>query len=101
MFSRVYQGRKTTTEIDKAVDVYAYAITVFQMVTRSICFANLTADKIEELVTSGIRPEFPDAVYEIYKELHPEVLRMIQIAWAQEPEKRPTFSSICSMLSNK
>ena len=76
------------------VDVYAFAITVYRMLTGLELFSGFAAFAVMYQVGLGKRPPIPDTLPEQYKSL-------IEACWAQQPEERPDFESIVHRLSTK
>jgi serine/threonine protein kinase len=96
LFSRIYSGRTDTTEADKAVDVYAYAMTLYQLITQEKCYPCMNNQEIEEAVLNGIRPPFSSETLEIYSQ-H-VILNIIKDCWQSDPQARPTFIEISKRL---
>ncbi|OHT12572.1 TKL family protein kinase [Tritrichomonas foetus] len=72
----------------KAVDVYSFAMLLYELLTNSIPWAGLEpASVIKQVCTDHARPKLPNDA--------PEAIRkLIQLCWSHKPEKRPTFSGI-------
>ena len=78
----------TDTPYNSAVDVYAFAMLLYNILTCQVPFSevqNLMALPMK--VLSGERPKLPDSIPENYKSL-------IMQCWAQHPDERPTFDAI-------
>ena len=76
------------------VDVYAYAMLVYEMMTETIAFnefRNMTM--IASKVVQGYRPPFTSFFDNAYIEL-------IQACWAQDPASRPSFDQIVESIDN-
>ena len=71
------------------VDVYAYGITLWEIVTRKQPYADIDVFDIPERVSDGLRPE-PVPAHPLYG--------MMQNCWQEKPNKRPTFVSILDSL---
>lgn len=79
----------------KKSDVYAFGMTVFEIMTKEYPFDGTQDILIEYKVSvEGKRPEIKKEVPNIYKEL-------IQSCWNQDPDERPSFDSIIDDLKNK
>ena len=80
-----------TTGYDFKVDVYAYGIMLWEMVTGAIPFDKMPPFKIMNEVMNGGRPKIPENT--------PSRLRsLISSCWAQNPQDRPTFDMIVKAL---
>ena len=74
------------------VDVYAYGMMMFEILTMIEPFEDITnPNSIPLKVCSGVRPEIPKNVPKPFKTL-------IQDCWAQDPEDRPSFDDIVERL---
>lgn len=69
------------------VDVYAFGITLYRMLTGLELFSGFPPFAVIYQVAMGNRPTIPDTLPEQYKTL-------IEECWAQQPEERPDFESI-------
>jgi serine/threonine protein kinase len=78
-----------TSEYSIKVDVYAYGMVVYEVLTGLEPFAELpNRAAIERKVTRGERPAIPPGV------LTQSVVDLIQACWAQDPDGRPTFDEV-------
>ena len=84
-------------ELDKKIDVYAFAITMFEIATRSQAWKGLSNDEIKTAVMSGDRPEFPPAYLDAFKKLDGFTL-LIRDCWRQQESARPSFDLIPTTL---
>lgn len=91
------------TDIEKwkdnfCIDVYAYAMTIYELITGMPPFKGLSQVECIGLITDEkniYRPPIPSEMPAEWKDL-------IQKCWDNEPEKRPSFTTICNELeSNK
>jgi serine/threonine protein kinase len=73
---------------DFKVDVYAYAMVMFEVLTGIIPFENVTNEaKMGEQVMDGIRPAFPETLPAPFQEL-------ISNYWHGNPDWRPEFNEV-------
>jgi serine/threonine protein kinase len=73
---------------DFKVDVYAFGMLMFEVVTKVIPFADLTSDTdLGEQVMDGVRPPFPEGV-------PPPLQQLIENCWHGNPDWRPEFSEV-------
>ncbi|KAK8870210.1 hypothetical protein M9Y10_008087 [Tritrichomonas musculus] len=81
-------------QYDQKVDVYSFAIIVYFMFLGRAPFQNEKGYNTICNVTTGLRDDEPLA------EL-PEMIRtIIEVCWDQEPDNRPTFEKIISIISD-
>ena len=99
MFQKtLLQNERFNSEEDKKIDVYAYAITLYEIATRMDAWDGIKADDIQNQVIKGHRPEFND----LYRGLFSSVsgfTTMIEECWDEVPKNRPTFEEIELRLS--
>ena len=75
-------------------DVYAFAILVYEIITKKVPYNGLNSLYIiYHVVNDNLRPELDDTVPIAYREL-------IESCWNQDPEKRPTFKNIIDELKS-
>ena len=92
----ILQGLK----YDQKVDVYSFAILMFEVLTDSVPFPELekedfnTFNFISKLINENYRPKFTVPVKKSFTNL-------IERCWSKNPEERPDFGEIFTMLSNK
>lgn len=90
MAPEVFNG----TRYDEKVDVYSYAMILFEIICREIPFEDEEPAEVGRLAVQGARPDVeaipPDC---------PQVLSQLMIScWAGNPRKRPSFDSIVDTL---
>ena len=86
-----FSGRPST-ENDKSIDVYAFAITMFEVITREKSYKGMTADQIIELILAGNRPDWPIDIR--VNASYAALLELVQDCWAASPTSRPKFDQI-------
>jgi len=75
---------------DSKVDVYSFAMLLYEMMTNQIPFAGMNAIQIGFCLAKGERPAKPSISSRVPKEL----INLMTRCWSQEPEKRPSFDEI-------
>ena len=79
---------------DEKVDVYSFGLLLYFICERKMPFHGMTNQAIVTGVTeSGLRPDFGERT-------PPEIQSLIRACWDQEPWKRPSFSQICTVITN-
>ena len=73
------------------VDVYAYGIMLWEMLTGEVPFAKMQPFAIMQNVMKGQRPKIPDNTPKPLSDL-------ISSCWAQNPDDRPSFDQIVGFL---
>lgn len=96
LYTREKLGGYGASISSKKVDVYSYAMTLYFAVSGDKPWSNLKPDTIEELIIRGERPSTEDI-----KKRHTVLTNLIQRCWDHNPEKRPDFSEICTMLHDQ
>ena len=73
---------------DMKVDVYSYAIVLWEILTRNVPYRGLeSAQIIARVLTTDLRPPMPE-------EAPPEIALLIRQCWDRDPRARPTFTDI-------
>lgn len=80
---------------DKKVDVYAYAMTVWELLSRRRNWfgERLALADIQAKVMRGRRPDIEEAL----RSSHPDLVAIIEVAWRYSPHQRPTFEDILGL----
>lgn len=82
-----------TTDYTNKVDVFSFAIMAYELLARKRAYEEnetLTMAQIARAVlTKGMRPKVP-------KSWSPEITGLLERAWAQEAQDRPTFAQLAS-----
>lgn len=68
-------------------DVYSYAIVLHELATRELPWKGKGQVQLFRAVTNGQRPSLPATLPEQWRKL-------IEMCWANEPDKRPTMSDV-------
>lgn len=97
-FNRM-QHRGAIADESKPVDVYAFAVIVWEMLERKIPFHKVNNKDIEAKVRAGERPpisaKYMDAMKPYDNNKHFSVLvKMIEACWKQDPRERPSFTEV-------
>lgn len=75
------------------VDVYSFAVMMWELLTNQQPFTGMTQDQIVmAVIERGARPIIPPNVGP------PQLVNFIQTCWSEDPNDRPSFEVIASML---
>ena len=85
-------------DIDQKIDVYAFAICMYETTTRQPAWNGHDQYEILQLVINNQRPEIPGDVLQLYEKSG--WISIIQDCWDREPEKRPSFESLIFRISS-
>lgn len=77
----------------RKVDVYAFAVLMWEMYTRAIPFSSWEPSDVRKFVVEGKRLRLPHSGYP--KQCGP----LIERCWDQEPDRRPEFKNVSRALS--
>jgi serine/threonine protein kinase len=81
-------------EYTRSVDVYAFAIMAWEIITGGFAFADVTSPvDVKRRVVNGERPKFQKGFPENWKQL-------IERAWSGTGSDRPSFAEICQMFKD-
>jgi hypothetical protein len=79
---------------DGAVDVYAYGILLWEIVTKLIPYGEMPMiEIIQEVVENDLRPVIPAGI-------SVKLTKLMKNCWARNPEDRPTFAEIVKEFRN-
>lgn len=81
---------------DCKVDIYSFAIIMYEVICRDIPYADLDKKRVGLFVASGGRPD----LRMVLPGCPSEFVKLMCSCWAQDPEKRPDFPNICATLHN-
>lgn len=80
---------------DEKVDVYSFAMVLYEITCRKIPFAKCDPMELKRLVLGGARPDLSEMAAEC-----PENMReLITSCWASNPKDRPTFANIVNIIN--
>lgn len=81
-------------EYDEKVDVYSFGFILWELITKEIPFDGLeTAQVIYLVVIQNTRPQIPENT-------PPNLAKLIECCWSQNPKERPSFQKIISLFEN-
>ena len=94
-------GNRIILEIDKKVDVFAFAISLWELLERKRPWSTTTGDyisteAIRHKVLMGERPVFSQHVEQSY----PKLWNGCVLAWSQNPVMRPSFDDLYRLFSS-
>ncbi|KAK8839182.1 hypothetical protein M9Y10_032110 [Tritrichomonas musculus] len=88
MAPEIYNG----DHYDYKVDVYAYSIIFYEVVTDRLPFTNIKSEfHLQNIVIEGNRPNLTYITNE-------DIQRFLNSCWSNDPKDRPTFSQIVDFL---
>jgi serine/threonine protein kinase len=90
MAPEVFQG----TNYTEKVDVYSYAMILFEIICREIPFEDEEPAMVGKLTTNGQRPDMEAVPPDCPEELS----NLMQVCWDKEPSQRLSFEQIETML---
>lgn len=92
MAPEVFAGHR----YDEKVDVYSFAMIIFEVVAREIPFEDEEPAGVGNLIMTGNRPDLEAVPPDI-----PGNLRDLMIlCWDKDPNRRPAFDKVCMVLGN-
>ena len=78
----------TSQHYDNKVDVYAFAMILWEMLAEQIPFAGMSGPQVMiDVCERHLRPIIPEGTPD-------ELRKLIEICWQEDPQKRPTFRQI-------
>ena len=81
------------TNYDISVDVYAYGVIIYELLTKSFAYSGMQLVQIINRVPYGYRPPIPSEMPPAYKNL-------IESCWAKNARQRPTFREIVNKIES-
>ena len=101
LLNRSARLHRPNMEINLKMDVYSFAITMFETIVRQQVWPNVPDAEIRERVTSDERPIWPvEKIAEFGGRDHCKLFDLIEKCWDPNAEKRPSFAEIHSLLLN-
>ena len=97
------QLRQECCEADKMIDVYAFGITLLEIMTRQPAWGKgILAKAIMLNVHAGQRPTVPtDTVETFAKDYLAFVLDILHASWRQDATLRPTFAELVKAFESR
>jgi hypothetical protein len=90
--------KKNCLPIHKMIDIYAFAITIFEMINTEKTWELSTVREFRDYVLSGGRPKISPTLASRAAESEDTkfILDLAKNCWHQEPESRPDINDILS-----
>ena len=82
-------------EGEMKIDVYAFAITLYQVIFNVLPWEGMSKFEIYDQVSEGKRPEIP----EIDDNVPEDLVNLVISCWSQESHARPNFEEIVELLT--
>ena len=100
LYETVKSRGRLNQECDKKIDVYAFAMTMFEAISGKPAWSEVQkVDAIKNLVSAGKRPVFSEILEIEYSNASmAHFLPLIEQCWAQNPQERPTFDNVLEIL---
>ena len=96
MFSRISEIRKTCNQKDKFIDVFAFAVTLYEIMSQRFAWGpNTPEPNIKDYILGGRRPD----VSEI--DQFPEIRDLIIRGWAHDATTRYSFNEATQKLKQQ
>ena len=83
-------------EEDKKIDVYAYGISFYEILSGEDAWPGLTFQEIRSRVLNGFRPKITNKLLDTFKD-HVNLIELMSKCWDQNPILRPNFDYICDL----
>ena len=94
----LYVGRKRERSVyDHKVDIFSFAMLLFQMISRKCPFHDMFSVKIDSATVNGERPKLHDVPQA--QNAYFYLTRLMQRCWQGDPRQRPTTSEIIDKVS--
>ena len=81
-------------EEDKKIDVYAFGITLYEILFGIDAWEGMKLEEIREQVLNGNRPVITADMLKSFQE-HMAIIEVMSKCWQQEASARPDFDHIC------
>jgi len=82
------------SDYDEMVDVYSYAMIMFEMLCREIPFEEEEPAQVGKLILAGERPDMEA----VPPDCPPQMRDLMVISWSQDPKLRPSFKRVLATL---
>ena len=91
---RIYKHNETgDADVMCAIDVFAWALTAFHLLTMDYPWGELTPDEVEQCLVEGKRPVFKLAHWG-QDNMVMAIKALIESAWAEDHLERPSFTDL-------
>ena len=102
LFLKIETNKRLNSEADKSIDVYAFAIIVWEIIAKMKPWSNLSTLEIAKNVIEGKRPSFDsDEILAARFSKAPEIKQLIEECWDQTYTLRPSFDTIYEKYTKK
>ena len=94
-------NRALSTELDKKIDVYAYGITLLELLSKKSAWGRAHPAEVRAKVIAGERPAMSDELAGFLGEEFSFFIKLITECWSPDPYMRPHFKFIDLTLSDQ
>lgn len=86
----------TSSKYSIKADVYSFSIVMYEVITREVPYKGKKQEEIRTQVTmNSLRPDLK----QIPPSCPPKLVTLMTLCWKDDPEKRPSFSTILDLLN--
>jgi len=87
------------TEYTETADSFSFAMTIYEVLSRSVPFEKEAQAAVAKTILSGVRPGLTMRTSRgEVAELPPGLVKLMESCWDQDPNMRPNFTKVCEDL---
>ena len=98
------KGQITITEETKKVDVYSYALLIYEILTGTPAWGKISFPELVHCFRTEVRPNLPQFIKDrtvqdkVESKHATNLIRIMEDSWVTDMASRPSFSEIISRL---